>query len=203
MLTIFKLAVDSPSHRGWGWWWLPTTRTRWGSPCSRCRRTTSSRRTRLATISFEQIVFVPTGDLLWTTSGHVRQPLLPTGWDRSLWKIVSWLVSPPLFRPGGLQRVQVRSVRTRQRGAPLPFQVPQTVKGFCLINHILPRRAHENKGILEKLEKEKSLLKRELRDRVGILLMWKEPRSYDRNNKKMINKEYEKLKNKKWQSIIQ
>ena len=28
---------------------------------------------------FEQIVFVPTGDLLWTTSGHVRQPLLPTG----------------------------------------------------------------------------------------------------------------------------
>ena len=29
------------------------------------------------------------------------------------------------------------------------------------------RRAHENKGILEKLEKEKSLLKRELKDRVG------------------------------------
>ena len=42
---------------------------------------------------------------------------------------------------------------------------------FCLINHIFPRRAHENKGILEKLEKEKSLLKRELRDRVGILLI--------------------------------
>ena len=41
-------------------------------------------------------------------------------------------------------------------------------------NHILPRRAHENKGILEKLEKEKSLLKRELRDRVGILLNVKE-----------------------------
>ena len=30
------------------------------------------------------------------------------------------------------------------------------------------RRAHENKGILEKLEKEKSLLKRELKDRVGF-----------------------------------
>ena len=90
MLTRFKLVFDSPSHRGWGWWWLPTTRTRWGSRCSRCRRTTSSRRTRLATMSFEQIVFVPTGDLLWTTSGHVRQPLLPTGWDRSLWKIILW-----------------------------------------------------------------------------------------------------------------
>ena len=84
------------------------------------------------------------------------------------------IVRPP-FRPGGLQRVQVRSVRTRQRGAPLPFQVHQVVQGsFCLINHILPRRAHENKGILEKLEKEKSLLKRELRDRVGILLIVKE-----------------------------
>ena len=33
----------------------------------------------------------------------------------------------------------------------------------------LPRRAHENKGILEKLEKEKSLLKRELKDRVSVL----------------------------------
>merc|ERR1712126_245996 len=32
--------------------------------------------------------------------------------------------------------------------------------------HYLSRRANENKGILEKLEKEKSLLKRELRDRV-------------------------------------
>ena len=81
------------------------------------------------------------------------------------------IVSPP-FRPSGLQRVQVRSVRSRQRGAALPFQVPQTVQGsFCLIDHMFPRRAHENKGILEKLEKEKSLLKRELRDRVGILFI--------------------------------
>ena len=119
-------------------------------------------------VFWTQMVFVPTGDLLWTTSRHVRQPLLPTGWDRSLWKIVLWDLRS--FRSSGLQRVQVRSVRSRQRGAPLPFQVPQTVKGsFCLINHIFPRRAHENKGILEKLEKEKSLLKRELRDRVGIL----------------------------------
>ena len=48
------------------------------------------------------------------------------------------------------------------------------LSSFCLFNRILPRRAHENKGILEKLEKEKSLLKRELRDRVGILLNVKE-----------------------------
>ena len=168
MLTIFKLAVDSPSHRGWGWWWLPTTRTRWGSPCSRCRRTTSSRRTRLATMSFEQIDGICPNrwsalDNFWacvTTS--------PSHWVRPI-SLKDCIVRPPLFRPSGLQRVQVRSVRTRQRGAPLPFQVPQTVKGFCLINHISQRRAHENKGILEKLEKEKSLLKRELRDRVGIL----------------------------------
>ena len=31
------------------------------------------------TMPYEQMVFVLTGDLLWTTSGHVRQPLLPTG----------------------------------------------------------------------------------------------------------------------------
>ena len=112
------------------------------------------------------------------------------------------IVSPPPFRPSGLQRVQVRSIRSRQRGAPLPFQVTQTVQGsFCLVNHILPRRAHENKGILEKLEKEKSLLKRELRDRVGILLNVKETMIIRSNNKKMINKDYEKFKNKKWQLI--
>ena len=173
MLTRFKLVFDSHSHRGWGWWWLPTTRTRWGSPCSRCRRTTSSRRTRLATMSFEQIDGICPNrwsalDNFWacaTTS--------PSHWVRPI-SLKDYIVSPPLFRPGGLQRVQVRSVRTRQRGAPLPFQVHQVVQGsFCLINHILPRRAHENKGILEKLEKEKSLLKRELRDRVGILLIVK------------------------------
>ena len=74
-------------------------------------------------------------------------------------------------RSGRVLCVQVRPLRPRQRGAALPFQVPQTVQGsFCLIDHMFPRRAHENKGILEKLEKEKSLLKRELRDRVGILL---------------------------------
>ena len=95
----------------------------------------------------------------------------PSHWVRPI-SLKDYIVSPPPFRPGRFQRVQVRSVRTRQRGAPLPFQVPQIVQGsFCLNNHIFPRRAHENKGILEKLEKEKSLLKRELRDRVGILLM--------------------------------
>ena len=97
----------------------------------------------------------------------------PSHWVRPIY-FKDFIVSPPPFRPGGLQRVQVRSVRSRQRGAPIPFQVPQIVKGFCLMNHIFPRRAHENKGILEKLEKEKSLLKRELRDRVGILLNVKE-----------------------------
>ena len=92
----------------------------------------------------------------------------PSHWVRPI-SLKDCIVSPP-FRPSGLQRVQVRSVRSRQRGAALPFQVPQTVQGsFCLIDHMFPRRAHENKGILEKLEKEKSLLKRELRDRVGIL----------------------------------
>ena len=173
MLTRFKLVVDSPSHRGWGWWWLPTTRTRWGSPCSRCRRTTSNRRTRLAT-----------NDALWTDGICPNRwsaldnfwacaTTSPSHWVRPI-SLKDCIVSPP-FRPSGLQRVQVRSVRSRQRGAALPFQVPQTVQGsFCLINHILPRRAHENKGILEKLEKEKSLLKRELRDRVGILLNVKE-----------------------------
>ena len=134
-LTRFKLVFDSPSHRGWGWWWLPTTRTRWGSPCSRCRRTTSSRRTRLATMSFEQIDGICPNrwsalDNFWacaTTS--------PSHWVRPI-SLKDCIVSPPPFRPSGLQRVQVRSVRTRQRGAPLPFQVPQTVQGFWLINHI-------------------------------------------------------------------
>ena len=170
MLTRFKLAIDSPSHRGWGWWWLPTTRTRWGSPCSRCRRTTSSRRTRLATMSFEQIDGICPNRWSALDNFSACATTSPSHWVRPI-SLKDCIVSTPPFRPSGLQRVQVRSVRTRQRGAPLPFQVPQTVKGFCLINHILPRRAHENKGILEKLEKEKSLLKRELRDRVGILLM--------------------------------
>ena len=92
MLTRFKLVYDSPSHRGLGWWWLPTTRTRWGSPCSRCRRTTSSRRTRLASMSFDQIDGICPNrwsalDNFWacaTTS--------PSHWvrDRYIWKIVLW-----------------------------------------------------------------------------------------------------------------
>ena len=174
MLTRFKLVFDSPSHRGWGWWWLPTTRTRWGSRCSRCRRTTSSRRTRLATMSFEQIDGICPNRWSALVNFWACATTSPSHWVRPIY-LKDCIVSPPPFRPGRFQRVQVRSVRTRQRGAPLPFQVPQVVQGsFCLTNHILPRRAHENKGILEKLEKEKSLLKRELRDRVGILLIVKE-----------------------------
>ena len=46
----------------------------------------------------------------------------------------------------------------------------ECVQYFPKLNSLfLPRRAHENKGILEKLEKEKSLLKRELKDRVSVL----------------------------------
>ena len=37
---------SSLSFRGWEWWWLLTMRTRWGSPFSRCRRTTSNLRIR-------------------------------------------------------------------------------------------------------------------------------------------------------------
>ena len=50
--------------------------------------------------------------------------------------------------------------------APSMKSSPTSQGDRLALSHAILRRAHENKGILEKLEKEKTLLKRELWDRV-------------------------------------
>ena len=90
--------------------------------------------------------------MLCPAAWHVRPDHLPT---RAEW----------------VQRVQICSLWTSQRGPTLPFQKVR-LKGFRFrkrINH-LPFRANENGGLLGKVEKEKMLLKQELIARIKVIL---------------------------------
>ena len=80
-----------------------------------------------------------------------------------------------------LQRLQIRSLRTRQRSPPLPLQKVNMINlGPVLTDPFIYRanengfqlffffRANENGGLLTKVEKEKSLLKQELVARIKV-----------------------------------
>ena len=167
-------------------------------------------------VFWTQMVFVPTGDLLWTTSGHVRQPLLPTGWETDLFE--------RLYRePSSVQAKRASACTSTFRTVPstrcsptfpgasnserqfLFSLVPQPTCccqvrwGSCLVSVF--SIVYCQGELMRTRASLRSLRRRRVcwsaSSEIGLVFCRckKKPWSYDQNDKKMMNKEYEKLKN--------